>query len=137
MSLKVNFGKILHHDVCLVAHIKFGQTENHFIDCKIGPQNHKMNYTRNLPSNSVLWTKNLKRDWSKRDRESSKRKPREGTAGDGLCHPSTHGPVVVHASHSAEPSLILTDPSLVLVLRWPIFLLIDSHQAKRTRERAT
>ena len=137
MSLKVKFGKILHHDVCLVAHVKFSQTENHFIDCKIGPQNHKMNYTRNLPSNSVLWTKNLKRDWSKRDRESSKRKPREGTAGDGLCHPSTHGPVVVHASHSADPSLILTDPSLVLVLRWPIFLLIDSYQAKRTRERAT
>ena len=137
MSLKVKFGKILHHDVCLVAHVKFGQTENHFIDCKIGPQNRKMNYTRDLPSNSVLWTKNLKRDWSKRDRESSKRKPREGTAGDGLCHPSTHGPVVVHASHSANPSLILTDPFLVLVLRRPIFLLIDSHQAKRTKERAT
>ena len=43
----------------------------------------------------------------------------------------------MHASHSADPSLILTNPSLVLVLRWPIFLLIDSHQAKRTRERAT
>ena len=137
MSLKVNFGKILHHDVCLVAHVKFGQTENHFIDCKIGPQNRKMNYTRDLPSNSILWTKTLKRDWRKRDRESSKRKPREGTVGDGLCHPSTHGPVVVHASHSADPSLILTDPSLVLVLRRPIFLLIDSHQAKRTKERAT
>ena len=137
MNLKVKFGKILRHDVCLVAHVKFSQNENHFIDCKIGPQNHKMNYTRNLPSNSVLWTKNLKRDWSKRDRKSSKRKPRKGTAGDGLCHPSTHGPVVVHASHSADPSLILTDPFLVLVLRRPIFLLIDSHQAKRTKERAT
>ena len=62
MSLKIKLGKILHHDVCLVAHVKFGQIETHFLDCKIGPQNHKMNYTRNLPLNSVLWTKNLKRD---------------------------------------------------------------------------
>ena len=97
---------------------------------KFGPQNRKMNYTRNLPSNLVLQTKNLKTDWSKRDKESSKGKPREGTTGDGLCHPLTHGPAVVHASHSA-------DPSLILVLRRPIPLLTNSHQAKRTKERAS
>ena len=47
-----------------------------------------------------------------RERESSKRKPKKGTTSDGLCHPSTHSLAIVHASHFADPSLILIDPSL-------------------------
>ena len=31
---------------------------------KFSPQNRKINYTLDLPSNSILQTENLKRDWA-------------------------------------------------------------------------